>query len=247
MRSATGFLIALLMPLSAFGEEYERLLLPVTPSTVYCGYESRYVTRLILFNGSRERLSALCFNADCEPVEAGRGRVVEGSPIRVPLPSYIYLSKDAASGVTAKLLVESSHRAGADRFYTEIPVVRESSFRDEIELLGVRVEPDFRQTLRIFGRTVDAGTTVHMYIYEIGSGRLVHEHRHTMYTYPLDEFSELESGPAFTMECNLHELDHELAGQQYRIRLVPETPAKIWGFISVTNNATQHFYNVLPD
>ncbi len=247
MRIVHLALAALLFPAAVLAQDYERFLLPVTPSTVFCGYESRYVTRLMLFNNSDSPMSTVCFSANCEPVEAGRGRIVEGPPISVPLPSYMYVSKAAAASVSAKLLVESSHRAGADRFFTEIPVVRESDFRDQIELLGVRVDADFRQTLRIFGRDSDAGTTVHMYIYDITTGRLVHEHRHTMYTYPIDEFSELSSGPAFTMECNLHELDHGLAGAQYRIMLVPETPAKIWGFISVTSNTTQHFFNILPE
>lgn len=247
MRIVRLALFALLLPAVVFAQDYERFLLPVTPSTVFCGYESRYITRLFLFNNSDAPMSTVCFSANCEPVEARKGRIVEGPPIAVPLPSWMYVSKAAAAGVTAKLLVESNHRAGEDRFYTEIPVVRESDFRDEIELLGVRVDPDFRQTLRIFGRDIDAGTTVFMHIYEISSGRMVHHHRHTMYRYPIDEFSELSSGPAFSMECNLRELDRHLVGQQYKIVLVPEKAAKIWGFISVTNNKTQHFYNILPE
>jgi hypothetical protein len=159
----------------------------------------------------------------------------------------MYIPSDSASRATAKLLVESSHSAGAERFYTEIPVVRESDFRDRIELLGVRVDPDFRQTLRIFGRDVDAGTKVFMEIYDIASGRMVHVHQHVMFQYPIDEFSEFSSGPSFSMECNLRELDRGLVGSQYRIVLVPEKPAKIWGFISVTNNHTQHFYTILPE
>ncbi len=247
MRTARLVAIALLLPAALFAQDYERFLLPVTPSTVFCGYDSRYETKLFLFNDSSIRVSPVCFSANCEPIDSGKGRVVEGPAIAVPLPSYMYVPKAAADGISAKLLVESSHRAGADRFFTEIPVVRESDFRDQVELLGVRVDPEYRQTLRIFGRDIDAGTTVHMYIYEINSGALVHEHRHAMYTYPIDEFAELSSAPSFSMECNLRELDQHLVGLQYRIVLVPEQrPAKIWAFISVTSNKTQHFYNILP-
>ena len=247
MRFVRLALMALLLPAAVLAQEYDRYLLPVTPSTVYCGYESRYITRLYMYNNSAVKMSPVCFSANCEPLEARRGQIVEGPQIMVPLPSWMYVPKDASPNVTAKLLVESSHNGGDDRFYTEIPVVRESDFRDQIELLGVRVDPEFRQTLRIFGRDIDAGTTVHMEIYDINTGRVVHVHRHTMYQYPIDEFSELSSGPSFSMECNLRELDRGLVGQQYRIVLVPDRAAKIWGFISVTNNKTQHFYNILPE
>ena len=239
-------LVFLFVPCVALAQEYDRFLLPVTPSTVSCAYNSRYDTRLLLFNDSGSRIAPLCFAVSCDPVEAGKGRVVEGPYLPVPLPSFMYVPK--GKGLSAKLEVESSHTDGTDRFFTEIPVVGESEFRDRIELLGVRVDGAFRQTLRIFGREEDAGTTVHMYIYDVRTGALVHEHRHTMYVYPVSPSSEIASSPSFSMECNLHELDHALSGQQFRIVLVPEDrPAKIWAFISVTNNTTQHFYNVLPE
>jgi hypothetical protein len=238
----------LFFPVVALADEYERFLLPVTPSTVFCGYNSRYETRLLMFNDSDARVAPVCFGADCDPLEARSGRIVEGPPVLVPLPSFIYFPKGTARGVSAKLEVESSHGGGTDRFFTEIPIVAESDLRERIELLGVRVDGDYRQTLRIFGREEDAGTTVHMYIYDIRTGQLAHEHRHTMYVYPVDANAALSSSPSFSMECNLHELDHALEGSQFRIVLVPEErPAKIWAFISVTNNETQHFYNVLPE
>lgn len=56
-------LVALLLPAAVLAHDYERFLLPVTPSTVFCGYQSRYVTRLMLFNNSDSPMSTVCFSA----------------------------------------------------------------------------------------------------------------------------------------------------------------------------------------
>jgi hypothetical protein len=247
MRIARLSWFVLLLALPAAAQEYERFLLPVSPAVNYCGYDSQYETRLLLFNDSDAKVSALCFAADCAPVEARRGRTITGGPAMVPLPSYLYVPRESADHVSASLLVESRQRGGADTFYSEIPVIPESDFRDRIELLGIRTDENYRQTLRIYGRDSDAGNSVRVMIYDLDTGELLYHAPHTLYVFPIDPSARLSSSPAFSMECNLTDLSRWLRGRQLRIVIVPEEgQSKIWAFVSVTNNDTQHFYNVLP-
>jgi hypothetical protein len=247
MRAARIGMFLVVFALPIFAQEYERFLLPVSPAVNYCGYDSQYETRLLLFNDSDAAVAPVCFAADCTPIDGRRGRTVTGGPAMVPLPSYLYVPKDAADHVSATLVVESRQRGGADTFFTEVPVIRESDFRDRIELLGIRTDEGYRQTMRIFGRDSDAGSSVRVMIYDLDTGELLYEMPHTLYVFPIDPSARMSSSPSFSMECNLTDISRRLRGRQLRLVLVPEEGhPKIWAFVSVTSNETQHFYNVLP-
>jgi hypothetical protein len=242
--------VVLSAPVSAQQQDSrERLMLPVSPSTVFCGYQSRYDTRLVIFNGSERSLEPLCFGTHCGEIEPARGAAIEGPVVLVPLPSFMYVPRETASDLRLKLVVESSHREGEASFFTELPVVREREFAHRVDLVGVRIDEGYRQTLRIYGLDVPAGTEVRMRIHDLESNEVLHEHIHPLHALADGAESAVDMAPTFSMECDLSSHDTSLRGKHLRVELQPlkSSGAKIWAFVSITNNDTQHFYTILPD
>ena len=233
-----AFLVLLALPLTA--AELERVLLPIAPSTVLCGYHSRFETKLVVFNQGGRTVGELA------PMT---GAEVSGPLVLVPLPAYRYLEKSDAEALQMRLRIESSDQERIEeRFFIDLPVVRESEFRaGKMQLYGVRVDPGFRQSLRIYGLDGHSAAEVMMRVYPMDSNVLIREEPYTL--FPEGDWVDAEgrmAGPSFSMECDLSE-HTELIGRQVRIELEPmDATTRIWGFISITNNTTQSFYTVLP-
>lgn len=247
-----AMLLVLATALTAAADEYEQLMLPVSPSIVHCALESRYETRLLAYNDDDRAAGRLCPDGRCREMQPQTGAEFTGEYVGgLPLPMFIYLPKAIANKMRMSLVVESSERSRPEeRSYTELPIVRTSDFREgKIQLIGVRMDPDFRQTVRTFGLDGRSAGEIMMRVYDLHSGELLHSCLH--YVGPLGDTAEMSAEgrplrPAFGMECNMS--DHLQAnGERVRIELEPLTPGlKYWAFVSVTNNTTQHFYTVLP-
>lgn len=230
--------------------ETERILLPIAPSVVHCGYDSRYETRLLAYNDGEKHVGRMCVNGECGSLEPGTAREFSGQFAGgLPLPVWIDLPRAEAETMRMSLLVESSERSRpAGRSFTEIPVVRESEFRDvRMQFVGVRMDPGFRQTIRIYGLDSHARGEVMMRVFSLETGEEVHSCIHELWPVSFEAGDGgLAKHPSFGMECDMSE--HVLAyGQKVRIELEPVTPGlRYWAFMSITNNETQHFYTVLP-
>jgi hypothetical protein len=230
------FSLALVLPLAA--GELEKVLLPIAPSVVYCGYHSKYDTRLVAYNAADRKVGEL---------DANRGRVVEGQQVLIPMPAFLYVPREDADHLQMSLMVESSEtNRPEERSYTELPVVRERDFKaGKIQIVGVRMDEGFRKTLRIYALDGSSWTGVRVRVFDLGSSVPAYEHEYALIPTAKNE-AGLDSGPAFNMECDLSEYIPSY-GRPVRVELEPTTPgAKIWGFVSVTNNVTQHFYTVVP-
>lgn len=249
MRLAVALVaLALTLPLAA--EELEQLMLPIAPSVVHCALESRYETRLIAYNDDAAAPARFCAEGRCSELTPQTGAELTGDFAGgVPLPAFVYVPKEQAGKLRMSILVESSERSRIDeRSYTEIPVVRTTEFTTgKMQFAGVRLDPEFRQTVRMYGLDGTQYSSVMMRVYPLHSNELMHECVHHISPITTDTTAEgLQLRPAFGMECDMS--DHvEARGQRVRIELEPLTPGlKYWAFISVTNNKTQHFYTVLP-
>lgn len=237
MKSAL-VLVLLLAALPLAAADYEQVLLPIAPSLVTCGYHSRYDTRLLMFNDNDRVVDGLAPQTGVEITGAYSGGT--------PMPRFMYLSKDDAAKMSMKILIESSEQdRPEERSYTEVPVVRASDFTSGKMQMIVRLDPEFRQTVRIYG--LDGKfAQVMMRVYPIEGGEMLHSCVHDLYATQdgTDSEGRLIS-PSFGMECDMSE--HVAPrGQQVRIELEPITPGKYWAWMSITNNTTQHFYTVLP-
>ncbi|HEX2059382.1 MAG TPA: hypothetical protein VHK90_01445 [Thermoanaerobaculia bacterium] len=251
MRSVVA-LFALVLAFPVVAEDYEQLLLPVAPSVVHCARDSRFETRLIAYNGNEGAPRTLCPAGRCLVMQPNTGVEFTGDYAGgVPLPVYMYVPKAEAEKMRFSLMVEASElNHPEDRAYTELPVVRASDFREgKMEFVGVKLDKDFRQTIRTYGLDGEKSGHLMMRVYSLVTGELEHSCLHYVGPLPgpIEKTAEgRQLRPAFGMECDMSEHVHS-HGQRVRIELEPLTPGlKYWAFMSITNNKTQHFYTVLP-
>jgi hypothetical protein len=242
-------LCALALPVMA--QEVEAVLLPIEPSVVMCAYNSRFETRLVVYNQNGHSVRAACAGDVCGSFGVEEGREIAGVQKAVPLPTFLYLPKNDVDRMRMSLVVEASDRDHLDdRSYTELPIARASDFSDKtISIVGVRMDPGFRQTLRIFGLDGNTFGEVMVRAYDLKTGWMLYEEPHWL--WPLSD-EQTASGqalrPSFTMECDLSaELPEYLDGRNVRVELEPMTEGlKFWAFVSITNNKTQGFYTITP-
>lgn len=244
-----SLLCACALPL--FAEDVEAVLLPIEPSVVMCAYNSRFATRLVMYNQNERAVQPACAGDVCGSLNVSEGREIAGEQKQTPLPTFLYLPKSEVDHLRMSLVVEASDRDKMDeRAFAEIPIARESDFRNaKLNIVGVRMDPGFRQTLRIFGLDGNNYGVVMVSAYDLATDELLYWEPHIL--WPLSD-ERTASGqalrPSFTMECDLsREIPQYLDGRNVRVELTPMTEGlRFWAFVSITNNKTQQFYTVTP-
>jgi len=240
-----SLLCALALPVAA--QETEQLLLPVEPSVTHCANFAEFVTRLVVYNPNRRSVRLQCAGDACGEVSPAAGRAVEGAE-SAAYPTFLYLPKSDAADVGMSLIVESTDMDHSNRELQELPIARTSDFRDsKLTLVGLRMEPGYRQALRIFGLDGTFGEVM-VRAYDLSTNALLYEEEHLL--WPLTDERTADGRPlrpSMSLECDLFSEMPELNGQYVRLEIEPITPGyRIWSFISVTNNKTQHFYTIVP-
>lgn len=238
---------ALALPLCA--DEVEQLLLPVAPSVVMCARNSRYETRLVAYNQNERAVQPRCADDGCGAIPPRAGREIHGGPNAAPIPSFLYLPKSEADHLRLSLVVESGERDHPENnSFAELPVVRASEFREGIvNVVGVRLDAGYRQTVRIYGLDGSQYGEVMLRVYDLDTGDFLAQWMYHL--WPLSDERNADGlalRPSFGMECDMSSVIPS-NGQNVRVELEPLTPGlKFWAFVSVTNNVTQHFYTITP-
>ena len=242
-------LLACAVAVPVCADEVEQLLLPVAPSVVMCARNSRYETRLVVYNQNERAVQPRCAEDGCGAFAPKAGREIHGGPNAAPIPSFLFLPKSEADHLRLSLVVESGERDHPENnSVAELPVVRASEFREGIvNVVGVRLDAGYRQTVRIYGLDGTQYGEVMLRVYDLDTGDFLAQWMYHL--WPLsDERNEdgLALRPSFGMECDMSSVIPS-NGQNVRVELEPLTPGlKFWAFVSVTNNVTQHFYTIIP-
>ena len=187
--------------------------------------------------------------------------------------TFMYVGSPGLGKVTFNLRVQDLSRQ-ASTWGATIPVVRETSlFTGKLQLLNIPVSSDFRNTLRVydFDTLNEQVGAVRLRIYDMcGIGPLDNTPQSPCSTQPLVDITlELPSGgeelasipdhPGTAMIGDLVAAFPQLRAviprlgdttgiPRVRIDIDPVTPGlRFWGFLSVTNNATQHVTVVTPN
>lgn len=244
----TLLLCAASLPLAA--QDMEQILLPVQPSFIMCGRNARFDTRLVLYNQNQQAVRPACGDDLCGAIAPG-GHEITGATTGASLPTFLYLPKSEADHLRMSLVVESSDNAHPeDRAFEELPIVRASEFRDKtMSIVGVRMEPGFRQALRIYSLDGTSYSAVNVRAFDFATDALIYEEVHWLAPISDERTANGDAlRPSFNMECDLSaELPELLDGRNVRIELEPLTEGlKFWAFVSITNNKTQHFYTITP-
>ena len=117
-----------------------------------------------------------------------------------------------------------------------------------MEIVGARMDPGYRQALRIFGLDGTIGEVM-VRAFDLVTNELIYEESHILWPQSSERTAEgMPLRPSLSIECDLSlEIPNLINGQYVRIELEPLTPGlKYWSFLSITNNRTQQFYTISP-
>lgn len=169
---------------------------------------------------------------------------------------FLYVERGRERDVTISLRAQDVSRQ-AQTWGTHIPVVPESAaFTGEqvLSLVDVPVGVEFRSLLRVYDFDPGEPRRVHLRFYELRSSNtssngaaadvLLGELLLTVRTDPgLDPLH----GPGYG-ELLLTGLPNLVGRDRIRVEVEAEQPTvRFWGFVSATNNATQHVTVISPE
>lgn len=232
---------------------FERVLVPL----MFDGpgaFGSQWTTELRIFNGSLFSIDPLNrFNLSCQGPY--------GCPPRIPANTVLRLGVSELGHWQHGYVLAVPHEVAPDLHYglhirdlsrqgeswgTEIPVIPASGMTDSVTLLDVPLDDRYRRSLRIYGLDAIDGTKVILTWHSDSGGRL-------------PQFIELRTlGRCVTEPCWLPEPAGAIipletrfpfqSGDRVRLELRTQGPvgAKIWAFVSLTNNDTQQVTTITP-
>lgn len=237
----------------------ERLLLPISLETadgIPGAFGSRWRTFLDIFNESEETVFVgqnpeLDCPFEC-PSQFFNGRSPVSIIGAVGQPStpaaFVYTSVPATGVVRFNLRVQDLSRQ-ALTWGTELPVVRERDFTTtRMTLLSVPLHSRFRQTVRIYDFDANVGSRVIVRVKAADSDLTLAEKEVVLAGGGIRNDEGRPLTPAY---AQLGDLKAEFAGlddhTSVRLEFEPLTPGlRIWSFVSITNNETQHVTTITP-
>lgn len=224
--------------------EREQFLLPVFIEPVKGAYGSEFRTELHGLNAGRNQLLPVWgLETACRPSPPVCNWLTEPMVTLEPgvfgadlndYPAYqtgtpgrfIEVPREQKDDFSVSLRVYDTSRS-AENFGTEIPVVRTTDFyRTRFALPGVPLDPGFRNTLRLYAT---GPTTVQLLV-----GNDIHDIQLRAGAHVFDPaYAQFTAFPAGSGTVRVL-----VAGE--------ENGPAVWGFITVTNNATQHITTITP-
>ncbi|MFA6954689.1 MAG: hypothetical protein WC538_02315 [Thermoanaerobaculia bacterium] len=250
-------------------DDWEALLLPIhIPNVVEGAYGSRWIIDWSVLNENETPLEAgldlLAIDVSCQvtcpafpPLYPGAVesylRLVSpniGSPPPVAL---FHVRKEAAEHLTGSLRTRDLTRQ-SENWGCEIPIIRERELQSSVTLVDVPREERFRQRLRIYDPVYPA-EPARVEFFDPSGPLLVA--KEVELAWPVGSIGGLPpvgrfpGSPGFPLQPAVAEIDlgavPELQGhERIRIRVTARYGQKIWAFVSITNNETQHVSTVTP-
>jgi hypothetical protein len=231
---------------------YERILFPVFlggPGS----FGAQWRTDASLHNGASfpwAPSNGSIFLIGCFPIcdfrpQANADVTITSSDGSTPAGLVEWAPRQAAALADFGLIVRNVSISTTD-LGTEVPVVREKDlFARPFSLLNVPTSPQSRITLRIFD--VEGTRRINLRIYAVRKNRNSDLFVDQSFAVPAQ--SSLLGGGMWVAN-DLLALFPTLANQgPLRIEIAPESPSDVhslWGFVSVTNNETQHVTVISP-
>jgi len=237
---------------------FERVLVPLMfegPGA----FGSQWTTELRIFNGSFFSIDPLNrFNLPCQGPYGCPPQIPANKVLRLGVPQLgqwqhgyvLAVPHEVASDLHYGLHIRDLSRQG-EGWGTEIPVIPASAMTDSVTLLDVPLDDRYRRSLRVYGIDAIDGTKVTL-IWHRDSGSQAYEHI-TLRTLGrcVTEPCWLPepAGAVIPLEKPFPQYPEEFQnGDRVRLELRTVAPAgaKIWAFVSLTNNETQQVTTITP-
>lgn len=223
------------------GDQYEQVLLPIYAEPAPGNLESIWEPELWIYNGTRQFVSISPstppgWGINPEEAVSPDGSDVSKNPAGSPPGKLLYIFSPEPRQVHFNLRLRPV-RGESESWGTELPVVREGAFTaDTIVLINIPADSRFRRTLRIY-ELLPLGQRpgeVMVWLWGIPDDPFLLGQHLTLEGAAL-AYAEIPLNPQFGVIMRA------------RVEIVPAHPwMKIWAFVTVTNNETQHVTTITP-
>jgi len=245
---------------------FERILLPVAVRAPINGaFGSVWTTTITILNAADRPVDIRGYDwapAGCGIPECGgppptpSGVTFFPKPLPSPLPgSLLYVDSTAAADVHVGLRLQDLSRQ-SETWGTEVPVVREKDmYVTTFELLDVPLTDGFRQILRLYNVNAVGTPVAHARVRFYRVDPAVYSLTDPFGPRPPADPLLLEETVTFAVNNglgyaeipNIAAMSSLMGSSRVRIEIIPVEPnVLLWGFVSVTNNATQHATLITP-
>ncbi len=243
------------------GIQYEKLLVPIAIFQPIAGARgSLWTSSLVVRSDAAGEVAFYPIYVDCMgiglcppaqklPAARTMSLIVTGFPDRPT--ELLFVDRDHASELAFTLRVQDLSRQ-SQTWGTEIPVIHEREFRTtKLSLADVPITSAFRHTLRIYdpdnlpnGRVTVRVIGITAAVYPGHADKLLGEKSLPLRLAPAGH--EWHS-PAYLEIADLSQIAPLDGYERVLVEVEPTTPGlRLWAFVSVTNNETQHVTVVTP-
>jgi hypothetical protein len=230
--------------------ELTKVLLPVAVTQEVPGaFGSRWVTRMRVRNNGSQTITvtpspAGCGITVCPHDVAPNSTITPTVALAYPYPgAFLYITQGANTSINVRIqdLSRQSLTWG-----TEIPVVHEADvFTDTLTLINIPTDDRFRSALRIYDFDGASDNAVQLRVYADDDTTPAAEAQLVLST-PSGIHDSLI--PGFAQIGSLLDAYPQLrSASTVRVEVAPlSSGTRIWAFVSVTNNETQHVTTITP-
>ena len=237
--------------------DYTATLIPLVSHGVRGSHGSVWDSELYVFNGSNEPLRMPGFSdSPVLPIEASLVIAPHVTEELFLYPrdgvdgAFLFVPNTMVSTTKMSLRIRDTSQ-NATSLGDEVPVVRADQAAHELTIFDVPVDPKYRALLRIYGFT-PAPMPVRVTIYpEIGVPAL-RQFDVTLHGIVNAAFDPFPLHPAYIALDPLGDEIRSSIVRRVRIEItnfapiITPPPAKIWAFVSLTNNETNQVTLVTP-
>ncbi|HET7434598.1 MAG TPA: hypothetical protein VFN10_07795 [Thermoanaerobaculia bacterium] len=260
-------LVLLASSVSAFADEWQRVLIPIYFKGEVAGaYGSRWVTDLSGFNasGAHQRLSTNPARVCTRPSECADyvmpGEFIDGDRFiftdrpgegRLAYVMTAIQGVDLEDKLRLTLHVRDLSRE-AESHGVQVPVITEKdtfSAGWSFGLPNVPMGANYRQKLRLYDFDGELGHTVTVQFWRtytiIGNDSQLLATRTVTLGNATDAANPYPGYPGFA-QLDLDTMPELIGQDSVSIRVKPESEGHFWGFVTVTNNETQRVTTIAP-
>lgn len=252
MIPAIFLIVASLLALEADPPQLERILIPIyVEGEIPGAHGSIWATELSVVALGNESVIVAGYDTGCRitcpPEGIAPGRTFYPSLFETALDG-AFLSSDRPESLVIELRVRDLSRQAED-WGTEVPVVRETQAPlGRFSLLDLPSHPDHRLMLRLYHFSTDKNVAIRLRYFATPRrsvpdtpDALLHEETVTVPAASLQK-------PGYLALSDLGErVPIFEAGRRIRIEATTlDDGIRIWGMVTVTNNATQHVTAITP-
>lgn len=244
-------LIGILASFTAYADTtYETVLVPIVLAQPAPGaYGSLWTSALHVFaDGADLHFKQFDVCLACAPeyvVPANTTATLDiGLVPAVPSGRLIYLARDATTRAVFELRVSDLSRQSLT-WGTELPVVREPSFRtDHVTLIAVPTDARFRVALRVYDVDAQPNSIFRVDMFDEAAGNLLQTAQFGVTPSPEPTSGRIPSTLELT---DLRAMFPVItSAETVRVVVTPVNVSRFWAFVSVTNNETQHVTTITP-